>query len=178
MQESVVDGVAWDSWSRELFEIFLRRGIRYFGYVPDAGNRELMAHVQAHRDCRAVLLTTEEEGVAMCAGVDLVGQRAALVLQSSGVGNCGNLLSLARGARSPILMVVTMRGEYGEMNPWQYPAGQTVVAMLDAMGIISFRVGERDELEKATEAAIAGAFFSGQGAALILSQQFLGAKAL
>jgi len=178
MQQSMVDGMARESWPQELFDIFLQAGIRYFAYVPDAGNAEFMTHVQSHPDCHAVLLTTEEEGVAFCAGVDLVGQRGALVLQSSGVGNCGNILSLARAARSPILMVVTMRGEYGELNPWQYPAGQSAVAMLDAMGLISFRVAERDELRKAAAAAIAAAFMSGQGAALVLSQQFLGAKTL
>src|SRR5882757_10491758 len=105
-------------WSRDLFAILLEYGVRFYAYVPDAGNANLVQLAQQHPEMRTVMLTTEEEGVAFCAGVDLVGQRDALLMQSSGVGNCGNLLSLARGARSPILMVVTMRGEYGEMNPW------------------------------------------------------------
>jgi sulfopyruvate decarboxylase TPP-binding subunit len=42
---------------------------------------------------RAVVLTTEEEGIAFAAGAWLGGQRAALLMQSSGVGNCINLRS-------------------------------------------------------------------------------------
>jgi sulfopyruvate decarboxylase TPP-binding subunit len=41
---------------------------------------------------RAVPLTTEEEGVALSAG----GQRGVLLMQSSGVGNCVNMLSLTQ----------------------------------------------------------------------------------
>src|SRR6266571_8331231 len=104
MDQSAIDAAARPPWSRELFEILLRAGIRYFAYVPDAGNADLITHVQSHQGCRVVLLTTEEEGVAFCAGVDLVGQRAALVLQSSGVGNCGNFFTLIAGVRFPVFM--------------------------------------------------------------------------
>ncbi len=63
------------------------------------------------------------------------------------------------------------------MNPWQYPMGQAVEPVLKAMGIVTFRVERADELDQASRAAIAAAFSGGQGVALILSQQFLGAKA-
>jgi len=169
------DGV---DWSRALFDILFREGVRYFAFVPDAGNAKLIECADAHPETRTVLLTTEEEGVAFCAGIDLVGGRAALLLQSSGVGNCGNFLTLAKAARAPILLIVSMRGEYGERNPWQYPSGQAAVPLLQAMGVAAFRIEERAELAQAADAATAAAFLSGQGAALVLSQRFLGAKAL
>ena len=98
-------------------------------------------------------------------------------MQSSGVGNCPNMLSLVRGGRFPMLMIVTMRGDYGEQNPWQYPMGQAVEPVLEAMGIQCIRVERDDELDQATDSAISSAFAAGQGVALILSQKFLGAKA-
>ena len=75
-----------------------------------------------------------------------------------------------------MLLIVTMRGDYGEQNPWQYPMGQAVEPILAAMGVLSFRVERPEELEPATRAAFAAAFHAGQGAALVLYQKFLGAK--
>ena len=47
-------------------------------------------------------------------------------MQSSGVGNCINMLSLSRTCRFPLLMLITMRGEWEEFNPWQVPMGSVV----------------------------------------------------
>ena len=163
-------------WSEELFDLLRANQVAFFPYIPDAGNARLIGLAERHPDTEAILLTTEEEGIAFCAGADLAGRRATLVMQSSGVGNCGNLLSLVAGARFPMLMIVAMRGDYGERNPWQYAMGQAVQGFLDTMHILQFRVEERRELSNAATAAIAAAFDGGQGAALILSQRFLGAK--
>ena len=97
-------------------------------------------------------------------------------MQSSGVGNCPNFLSLVKGGGFPMLLIVSMRGDYGEQNPWQYPMGQAVEPILAAMGLLSFPVERPEDLEPATSAALSAAFRAGQGAALVLSQKFLGAK--
>ena len=164
-------------WPRQLFDLLVEAGVSLFTHVPDFGNDALIRFAEAHNETRAVLLSSEQEGVAMAAGADLVGARAVLCMQSSGVGNCPNMLSLVKGGRFPMLLLVTMRGDYGEANPWQYPMGQAVEPVLEAMGILTIRVERADELEAAVRAAIAAAFSAGQGVALILSQKFLGAKA-
>jgi len=166
-----------EAWSRVVFDRLVDAGISLFAYVPDFGNDAIIKLADAHNATRSVLLSSEQEGVALCAGADLVGQRAVLCMQSSGVGNCPNMLSLVKGGRFPMLMIVTMRGDYGEQNPWQYPMGQAVVPVLEAMGILTIRVERDDELDAATTAAISTAFSAGQGVALILTQKFLGAKA-
>lgn len=166
-----------DVWSKQLFDQLVEEGVSLFGYVPDSGISSIIKYADAHNETRAVLLSAEEEGVAICAGADLVGARAVLCMQSSGVGNCPNFLSLAKSGRFPILMIVSMRGDYGEENPWQYPMGQAVEPVLEAMGVLTFRVETPEDLEPAARAALAAAFKGGQGAALILSQRFLGAKA-
>ena len=97
-------------------------------------------------------------------------------MQSSGLGNCPNFLSLVKGGGFPLLLIVSMRGDYGEQNPWQYPMGQAVEPILAAMGVLSFRVERPEDLGPAATAALAAAFRAGQGAALVLSQKFLGAK--
>ena len=114
-------------------------GVTQFCYVPDAGHKVLIDRSLADPDVHSVPLTTEEEGVAMVAGADLGGQRAVLLMQSSGVGNCINMLSLTQGGRFPLLTLVSMRGEYGEGNPWQFAMGQAVEPVLKAMGVIVLR---------------------------------------
>ena len=84
---------------------------------------------------RGIPLTTEEEGVALLAGAWAGGQRGVLLMQSSGVGNCINMLSLTQIFRFPFLTLVTMRGEWGEFNPWQVPMGSTTQAVFELSGI-------------------------------------------
>lgn len=143
-----------DDWPARLLDQLVAGGVTLIGYVPDAGNARLIEVAEAHNEVRPVLLTTEEEGVAICAGADLVGKRAVLCMQSSGVGNCPNFLSLVKGGRFPIMMIVCMRGDYGERNPWQYPMGQAVEPVLQAMGVLTFRVETAEDLDAATTAAL------------------------
>ena len=165
------------AWSRELFGIFSKAGITLYLFIPNAGNRRLIELVEAANETKAVLLTTEEEGIAVCAGAELVGEKGILCMQSSGVGNIPNFLSFVKGGRFPLLMMVSMRGDYGEENPWQYPMGEAVQPILDAMGVLTFWVREPSDFEKAATAACNAVHKGGQAAALTLSYKFLGAKA-
>ncbi len=166
-----------NDWSVPIFNKMIDAGVTLFPYIPDAGVSRIIELAEAHNEARAVLLTTEEEGVAICAGADLVGKRGVLCMQSSGVGNCPNFLSLVNGGRFPILMIISMRGDYGEQNPWQYPMGQAVEPILKTMGVLIFRVDSEDDLDTATTAALKASAKGGQAAAIILTQKFLGAKA-
>ncbi len=163
-------------WSGKMFDIMRDAGITLFSHVPDAGNDALIQLAEEHNETQAVLLTTEEEGVAICAGAELVGKRAVLCMQSSGLGNCPNYLTLAKGGRFPILMMISMRGDFGEQNPWQYPMGEATDDLLKAMNILVFKVDRPDELEAATTAAVNASGKGGRAAAIVLSQKFLGAK--
>src|SRR6185436_4385391 len=132
-------------WPDQLFDVLKRADVRQVGYVPDAGHARLIARCKADNDIRDVVLTTEEEGVAVAAGAWLGGQRSAILMQSSGVGNCINMLSLSAIGRFPLLLSVTMRGEWAEFNPWQVPMGQSVEPALSAMGVKCMRVNEAPE---------------------------------
>jgi sulfopyruvate decarboxylase alpha subunit len=164
------------TWPDDVYRVLKEADVKQVAMVPDAGHSRLIRAFEADPETRVVTLTTEEEGVAMLAGAWLGGQRGVLLLQSSGVGNCINMLSLAEECRFPLLMIVTMRGDYGEQNPWQYPMGQAVTPVLEAMGTLVIRVERPDELDAAVIAAINAAFRAGQGVALVLTQKFLGAK--
>src|SRR6478752_2621915 len=140
-------------WPDQLFETIKRGGVRQVGYVPDAGHARLIDRCRADADIHDVVLTTEEEGIALAAGAWLGGDRAALLMQSSGVGNCINMLSLMNSCRFPFLTFITMRGEWAEFNPWQVPMSSATETVLTAMGTKVYRVSDPDEVAETAQAA-------------------------
>ncbi len=164
------------TWQAGVYAALKAAGIRQIGYVPDAGHAHLINAAHADPDMRAVVLTTEEEGIALAAGAWLGGQRAALLMQSSGVGNCINMLSLSVNCRMPFLTLVTMRGEWGEFNPWQVPMGVATPTVLGAAGVHVRRADRPDEAVEMVAASAALAFDSHIPVAVLFSQRLLGAK--
>jgi len=164
------------AWPDRLYDVFKRARIRQVAYVPDAGHARLIERCRADPDIRDIVLTTEEEGVALAAGAWLGGDRSALLMQSSGLGNCVNMFSLMRSCRFPLLMLITMRGEWEEFNPWQQPMGSIVDDVLKLCEAEVYRVREPGEVEGAAERAVQQAFGNERIAAVVLSQQLIGKK--
>ena len=164
------------TWPDRLFEVLKSSGVRQVAYVPDAGHARLIARCKADPEIRDIALTTEEEGVALAAGAWLGGQRAALLMQSSGVGNCVNMLSLIRACRFPLLMLVTMRGEWEEFNPWQVPMGSIVEPTLKLCDTHVSRVDAPEKVADTVQAAVQLAFGDDRAVAVLLSQKLIGRK--
>ena len=165
-----------DDWPQELYRVLKANKIGHMSYVPDAGHAKLIRLFGADTTVVSNVLTTEEEGIAIAVGAWLGGVRSVLLLQSSGVGNCINMLSLATMTRTPLLMLVTMRGEWAEFNPWQVPMGLATEPNLTAMGIRAMRADTPENLFETVESAAALAFESEQQVAVIISQRLLGRK--
>ncbi|MGE0225120.1 MAG: thiamine pyrophosphate-binding protein [Acetobacteraceae bacterium] len=164
------------TWQQDVYAALKAAGITQIGYVPDAGHAHLINAAHADPDMRAVVLTTEEEGIALAAGAWLGGQRAVLLMQSSGVGNCINMLSLPLNCRMPFLTLVTMRGEWGEFNPWQVPMGAATPTVLTAAGVQVRRADRPDEVAEMVAASAALAFDSQIPVAVLFSQRLIGTK--
>lgn len=165
-----------DTWRAAIFDSLKRGGVRQIAFVPDAGHADTIRAATADPEVREVVLTTEEEGVAVAAGAWLGGVRAALLMQSSGVGNCVNMFSLLVNCRLPFLTLVTMRGEYAEFNPWQSPMGRSTEAALGMMGIRVYRADRADEVSDVLSAAMDSAYLAGEQAAVLLGQRLIGRK--
>ena len=172
----MADPASRADWRDEIFAALKAADIRQVGYVPDAGHARLIELCQADPAIRTVSLTTEEEGIALAAGAWLGGQRAALLMQSSGVGNCINMLSLAKSCRFPLTMLVTMRGEWAEFNPWQVAMGSKTQAALELMDVMVYRVEAAADAGETVAAALDIAFNGGLATAVLLSQRLIGAK--
>jgi sulfopyruvate decarboxylase alpha subunit len=163
-------------WPEKIFKTLKDAGVRQVGYVPDAGHKRLIELCLADKKMHSVVLSTEEEGIGLTAGAWLGGVRSALLMQSSGVGNCINALGMTRECRFPLLMLITMRGQVGEFNPWQVPMGQATPGVLSAMGVVVHEANAADDIAPMVDAAARLAFGSYQAAAVLISQAVIGIK--
>ena len=164
------------AWPLDIYKVFKQAGIRQIAYVPDAGHTRLIKSCHADKAMQTVSLTTEEEGVAMLAGAWLGGERGALLMQSSGVGNCINMFGIIQECRFPLLMLVTMRGEWGEFNPWQLPMGQSTQKALENAGIVVQRVDDAAQAGATVFAAAQMAFSANRAIAVLVGQRVIGFK--
>jgi len=163
-------------WQDQVYDLLRRHNVTQFAYVPDAGHKILIDRSLGDPGAQSVALTTEEEGVALLAGADLGGARGVLLMQSSGVGNCINMLSLTSGGRFPFLALISMRGDFGEGNPWQYPMGRATEKVLEAMDVTCLRADTPQEALDTVGAALTMVFQAGRAVAVLFTQKLLGAK--
>jgi sulfopyruvate decarboxylase alpha subunit len=171
-----VSAYAAADWPADIHAALKAAEIRQVAYVPDAGHARLITLCAAEPTMRMVPLTTEEEGIGLAAGAWLGGQRSVLLMQSSGVGNCINALALIETCRFPLLTLVTMRGEFGEFNPWQVPMGRATPEALALADVLVQRADRTEEVGAIVAGAARLAFSSYRAVAVLLSQQLIGAK--
>jgi len=164
------------SWPDQIYDVLKRHEIRQVALVPDAGHSRLIRRCLADEGIKVITLTTEEEGIALIQGAWLGGEKAVLLMQSSGVGNCINMLSLSHIHRCPMPMLVTMRGDFGEFNPAQIPMGAATQAVLEAMGAIVRRADRPEDVAPTVDATIRMAFNTFRPTAALIGQRVIGAK--
>ena len=163
-------------WPEALYETLKAAGVGHMAYVPDAGHSSLIRLFNADADVISNVLTTEEEGIAVATGAWLGGMRSVVLMQSSGVGNCINMLSLPVQTRTPLLMLVTMRGEWDEFNPWQVPMGRATQAALEAIGVTVLRAETGADVVETVAQATTMAFEGDGQIAVLIGQRLLGKK--
>jgi sulfopyruvate decarboxylase TPP-binding subunit len=74
------------------------------------------------------------------------------------------------------VILVTMRGEDGETNPWQVPVGLAAGALLSEMGVEVTRAEDADAVVPAVESALARAYRDGAMTAVLIAQKVVGVK--
>lgn len=176
MDSVVATAVTEPAWPAEIYACLKQNAVGQVSYVPDAGHARLIAMAHADPDMHSVVLTSEEQGIALAVGAWLGGTRAVLLMQSSGVGNCINMLSLMTVCRFPLLTLVTMRGEWAEFNPWQVPMGRATPGALELMGVTVLRIQHADEAAEVVAAAATLAYDGDQQVAVLISQRMIGRK--
>jgi sulfopyruvate decarboxylase subunit alpha len=139
-------------------------------FLPDSLLKELYAALDKAEDLRAIPVTNEGEGAAICGGVYLSGKRAVLVMENSGIRAAAEPLArLGLGARIPVVMVMSYRGDVGEPNWWAIPHGITMEPMLNALRIPYTIVRKIDEIRPTIKRAFTSAYASMLHYAVVLA---------
>ena len=165
-----------EAWPNAMYEVLKSHDVRHCVYVPDAGHTWLIERMIEDEEVQATVLTSEEEGIGYLSGAWLGGEFGVLLMQCSGVGNCINTLSLASSYRFPLLMIITMRGEWAEFNPMQVPMGKATAQSLELMGVSTYRVERADDIAEVVAAGAEFAYCSDQSVAILISQRLIGRK--
>jgi sulfopyruvate decarboxylase alpha subunit len=164
------------AWNDDIYDALVEANVRQVAFVPDAGHKRLIERCLETPEMRAISLTTEEEGIALLGGAWLGGDKGVMLMQSSGVGNCINMLSLTKTCQFPLLMLVTMRGEWGEFNNWQIPMGRTTQEHLELCGVSCYRVEKPEEVGETVRTALRYVYYTNSAVAVLLGQKLIGAK--
>ena len=164
-------------WQEAVFQVLKKGGVKQVAYVPDAGHAHAIREATARpRDPATSCSPPRRRASPWSSGAWLGGQRAVLLMQSSGVGNCVNMFSLLTACQFPFLALVTMRGEYAEFNPWQGPMGRGRPGGDGADGHHR-AAGRRPEGSRtSSSAALDSAFEAGERVAVLLGQKLIGRK--
>lgn len=164
-------------WPYQIYQVLRKNNTRQIAYVPDAGHKDLIDYCADDKLMNMISLTSEEEGIGLLAGAWLGGEKGVLLMQSSGLGNCINALaSITKACDFPLLMIITMRGEWNEFNPWQVPMGQATEKVLEALNIVTTRCEKTEEISDKVSAMMGLAYKSNCITAVLLSQRLVGAK--
>ncbi len=133
-----------------------RAGVDHVVHLPDSSVAPVL---EAATGLESTLVSREEEAVGVLVGAWLGGRRGALVCQSSGLATAFNALgSLAVPARVPFVGLVSRRGDLGEFNVAQVPAGYGMPEMLDAVGVRNHVVDRPADVGRRTQMAAESAF--------------------
>jgi sulfopyruvate decarboxylase alpha subunit len=163
-------------WTEQVYRALKDFGVKQVPYLPDGSLAPLISLCREDSSMRTIPLTTEEEGVMLLAGAWLGGDRSALLMQCGGVGNCVNMFSLLTACTFPAVMVVTMRGVWGEFNPWQVPMGKATRGCFELFGFSIYSLTDASRAGETMRAALQHAFGGNERVVLLVEQSMLGAK--
>lgn len=145
-------------------------GVSVACFLPESLMKELYPALMEAEDIRAIPVTHEGEGVAICGGVYLSGKKAVMVMENSGIRAAAEPLArMGLGARIPVVMIMSYRGDIGEPNWWAIPHGITMEPMLNALRIPYTIVRKVDEIRSTIKKAFASAYTSMYHYAVILT---------
>lgn len=145
----------------EFGESLTRAGYDFYAGVPCSFLKDLINYAVNEREY--VMAANEGDAAAICAGAQIAGRKAVLLMQNSGLGNAVSpLTSLNAIFRLPVLGFVSLRGEPGLGDEPQHELmGVITGELLSAMRIeweylATEREGAEAQLLRARAAAAEG----------------------
>ena len=164
-------------WTHGIIAQLKAYNIRFLSYVPDSIIEQVLKLARQDPFFDLLPLAREEEGIGVVTGQHVGGERGAVFLPTSGIGNAINALaSLAIPYQIPLPMFIGCRGELGEFNASQVPMGQALRPILDALRIPHFDLAHPEEVNVVVDGALKLTYALELPVAVLISTQLAGWK--
>jgi len=164
------------TWQDAVIDGLHRGGIDLVAYLPDSVLGPLIEQID-ESDITTVRVAREEAAVGLLAGAWLGGQRGALLCQSSGLANCFNALgSLSVPGGLPFIGLVSRRGDLGDHNRAQVPAGYAMPRLLNEVGVRNRLLDGAGDLSETIDLAAETAFSVNDPYVILLDRTLTGGK--
>lgn len=106
-------------------------------------------------------ISREEDGIGIAGGISLGGELPVMLIQDTGIGN--SILAITTFAQAyhvPMLILVTRRGGFGEINSAVNLFSEPLPQILDASGVKTFKLDYRVPLTEWSTAIKQGAKYA------------------
>ena len=165
------------NWAERLLQCLKESQISLISFVPDISINRATRLMEEDPYFHVVAATREEECIGIAVGAYAVGRRSAVLMQSSGFGNCINAIgSLCIPVRVPIPFFINLRGELGEFNIAQVAMGRATTPILDVLGLSHYTLRDEKDMDQILKGALELCYASRQPVAICLTPQLHGGK--
>jgi len=160
--------------SRVIFDALKAVDIRLVSALPETWLVHLIRMSEDDPEMTLVRLAKEEEGVGISAGAHLAGTKSAMLMQNHGfLASINGIVSCAQLYKIPLLMLISYRGDLGELDPWQTQGGLATLPVLRALGIPTYPLADPATVPKMIRQAQALAESALTPVALLLTRDLM-----
>ncbi len=125
--------------SRVIYDALKAVDVPLVSALPETWLVHLIRMAEDDPEMTLVRLAKEEEGIGISAGAHFSGVKSAMLMQNHGfLASENGIVSFAQLYKTPLLVLISHRGDLGERDPWQTQGGMATLPVLRALGIPSF----------------------------------------
>ncbi|MDO8669976.1 MAG: thiamine pyrophosphate-binding protein [Dehalococcoidia bacterium] len=141
---------------KALCEELKAAGIHHLVWLPCSATRFMQEAILSDPGIKVIRVCREGEAVGVCVGLHLGGKRAALVVESAGMFDSGNVLNWAVGLEIPMLLLVGYTVPYPSLS--FFPASQRLLtkdysdAFLTFFGVKCYSLDNDEEVKNVSPA--------------------------
>jgi sulfopyruvate decarboxylase subunit alpha len=145
-------------------------GVGIVAALPESLLASIYRECARDESIRYITVSNEADLPGIVAGAYLVGKKALMVMENSGLRQaCEPLARFALGRSVPMVMVISFRGDLGERNWWGHNHAQTMVPILEALRITYRLISKLEEIKPALAKAFLHADSSQMPVALVFT---------
>ena len=149
-------------------------GVRFLSAMPETWLLYLLQLADNDPAMTLVEVAKEEEAVGIAAGAYFAGTPNILLMQNHGLlASINGLVSLAMLYRVPLVMLVALRGHWGEPYPWHTQGGIVTEPVLRALGLPFDHARDPAQVGRQIREAVTFAGSSLSPVALLLTRELM-----